>query len=199
VHERAVGLRLEQELVMANRLRHAWEQGLVLLLGGSFAERRALLDHTLLHAGSSVIAMGALAQELTRASRARPDPNDRDTAGLAQVRSWLSKASSRGLSVELGADSAALARATEKLGRARTTLVLGARNMGAARDGALLAASVQGAGLLVIAHDVGSPASDVLEQQSKSRSVFVSTAADALERLLCEQKLAGVEALRRAP
>lgn len=194
VRERAIGLRLEQELVHANRLRHAWEQGLVLLLGGTFGERCALLDHALSHPRAVVVPMGELGSQLVRAS-AGADPLD--SSELAEARSWLAKANARNLTLELGLGGQAVHRACERLGRARATLCLGARHAASDRDDALLASAVQGTGLLVVVHDLETPARALLDQPQRSRSVFVSTGGDALERLLCEQKLPGVEALRR--
>jgi phosphoglycerate kinase len=198
VRERALGLRLEQELVAANRLRHAFGHGLVLLLGGDFGQRSALLDHALLWPGACVVPVGNLRELLVRAERARPDPNDHDAVVLAQARSWLAKANSRGLGVELADDSEALTRTTERLSRARATLVVGRPSANAPRDAALLTSSVKGSGLLVAVHDESGLAGDLAQRPDRSRGVFISTAGDAFERLLCEQKLAGVEALRRA-
>lgn len=195
VHERAIGLRFEEELVAANRLRHAWGRGMVLLLGGRFLERRALLDHVLQQPGTELVAMGDLAETLGRA-RTGSDPNDRDASELAQARSWLQKASSRGFTLELGRDEASRQRAIDALTRARSTLVLG-RAASGSTDGGLLAAALRGTGFLLAGHTP--EFRELLAQPGRSRSVFVSTAPEAMEALLCEQKLAGVEALRRAP
>jgi hypothetical protein len=171
---------------------------LVLLLGGDFGQRSALLDHALLWPGACVVPVGNLRELLVRAERARPDPNDHDAVVLAQARSWLAKANSRGLGVELADDSEALTRTTERLSRARATLVVGRPSANAPRDAALLTSSVKGSGLLVAVHDESGLAGDLAQRPDRSRGVFISTAGDAFERLLCEQKLAGVEALRRA-
>jgi hypothetical protein len=184
--------------VAVNRLRHGWGQGLVLLLGGRFEQRRALLEYAAHRHGATVVALGELARTVALAEQPRADANDHDATELAQARSWLQKANSRGLVVEFASDAEAVSRASERLSAARCSLVLGAA-LASPRDHSLLEASVRGAGFVAAVHHRQLPMDDVLTQTGKSRSVFVSTAGDAFEALLCEQKLPGVEALRRAP
>jgi 3-phosphoglycerate kinase len=182
VHERAIGVRFEAELVAANRLRHAWGKGMVLVVAGAFRERRGLLEQAIEQPGVVVCAAGELGRTVNDA-RQQGESRDADATLLAEARTWLAKAARRGVTVEV--DEAVFAKLLE---RARATLFVGS----APSFSTLLDAARRGSGFITLVES-----GPLLDTSSFERSGFVSTAGEAFIGLLCEHKLAGVEALRR--
>jgi 3-phosphoglycerate kinase len=206
VRERALGLTLERELVVANRLRHEWGPGLVMVVGGRFAHYRAVLAFAAASPGVTVLAVGELARSLSE----RPTDTSEATAAedaaaladapsaseKAEARAWLQKAKTRGVIVELGNDSEVVDRMVPAFERARATLLVGVLPVDAASKAAISAAS---RGSSIVA-SVDGPSEDILtllDHPGPPKTRFVSSGGQSFLALLCGQKLAGVEALRR--
>jgi hypothetical protein len=195
IHTRAIGMGLERELVFANRLRHSFGPGLVLLVSGPFHEYQRLLTFTATHPGSTIVCVGELARTLTKV-RAGSDPNDRDSGELAHARSWLQQATTRGVRVEIARDAASTTRSCELLERSKAVLVSGAVGSDPS-EMALFSAGLKGQGVFVTSRVPVARAEALVTQPGVLRSTFISTAGAAFEALLCEQKLSGLVALRR--
>lgn len=218
VRERVLGLRLDAELVAINRLRHAWSQGLLLVVAGSFEQRARLLEFALEHPRVRIGAMGTLASELKQASRSK--------TAEARIRSWLDRSSLSGVEVEileskgpstdpgqepsdrpveqsldrsLDLSAETKARLAAMLQRAKTALGVGLTAESLLSGGSLgdLLGDVDQSGFTALVGCEGTGRLMNADESDLARMGFISTADDAFISLLCQQKLAGVEALRR--
>jgi 3-phosphoglycerate kinase len=200
IRERALGLAMERELLFANRLRHEWGSGFVLVVRGGFAPYRQLLNFAVTHPGLTVVALGPLGRML--ADRPASDlevesrSNDPDPAEAAEARSWAQKARSRSVSVELGQGAEAIDRIEATLGRSKATLLIGVSPVDAATN-AVVSAAPRGNGVLVSVAGAREDVLTLLDHPGPSKSCFASNAGQSFLGLLCGQKLSGVEALRR--
>lgn len=222
VRERVLGLRLDAELVAINRLRHAWSQGLLLVVAGAFEQHARLLEFALEHPRVRIGALGTLAAELKQASRSK--------TAEARIRSWLDRSSLSGVEVEIlesqgsstdpGQEPSdpslgrSLDRALDRsldlsaetktrlaamLQRAKSALGVGLNAESLLSGGSLgsLLGEPDQNGFTALVGCEGTGRLMSADESDLARMGFISTADDAFISLLCQQKLAGVEALRR--
>jgi hypothetical protein len=88
-----------------------------------------------------------------------------------------------------------VAQCGELLEQAKAVLLTGLTRSSA--EMALLSAGLQGSGPFVAVGSDPRVVGELASRPEVKRTTFISTAGDAFEALLCEQKLSGLLALRR--
>jgi phosphoglycerate kinase len=224
--DRAMGMRAESELVALNRVLRLHGERIVLVIGGEFSQRQALL-HQVLRPNLTVCAGGGLANLLSAASGVDIKNTPYDSRAFAQVRTWLDKARDAGVQVLLPFDAncqnpngetrqalveemepgegivdvglETVQSYAEVIQRSSCAVMLG----GFGRDGrfsrgtrAMLEEVSRSTAFSVVLNDVDLPVAKLVDGDHRARFGFISTAGQAFVSVLCGQRLAGVESLR---